>query len=63
MVYDYVKYFVELYETEIKVSCPTFIYIMHIAENNETDLLLQAQKNHIKEYEAEIWQTYPRTYL
>ncbi len=47
-------YFVELYETKVKVSCLTFININHIAENNETDVLLQAQKNHITEYEAEI---------
>ena len=51
---DYVMYFVELYETKVKVSCLTFININHIAENNETDVLLQAQKTYIKEYEAEI---------
>jgi len=37
-------YFVELYETKVKVSCLTFIYIMHIAKKNETCVILQAQK-------------------
>ena len=53
MVCDYVTYFVELYETKVKVSCLTFLYIMHIAENNETDVILQAKKC-VKKYEAEI---------
>lgn len=44
IICDYVMYFVELYETKVKVSCLTFININHIAENNETDVLLQAQK-------------------
>ena len=53
MVCDYVMYFVELYETKVKVSCLTFININHIAENNETDVILQAKKC-VKKYEAEI---------
>ena len=38
-------YFVELYETERKVSCLTFKYIIHIAKKNETCVILQAQKH------------------